>query len=319
MVIIELPIMYDASRMDSDAPYTPATATDVPEEKLERFENATKWYMVALSVAIIPSLAVPYLVELSPEGQLFFRWSDRVIWGLFVAEYIVRLWLANAKWRFVKNNKIDLLLVVVPFLRFLRPLGLLRFARLGRLLAPLLLVARGIKAARPALIRHGVAYALLIAGLATVGGMILVYTWESQRAESEITSWRSAAWWTLETLTTAGSETQWPESREGQVVRIVLVLAGLALFGLITARFASWFVEYDEERREERRHRELQTKLAALEAKLDRILREADASTSAVVRGEGGDADSGPGGLSQTTGDGPQQAPRAAQPSQEGG
>lgn len=308
--------MYDdASRMNSDAPHTPATATEVTEERLERFENATRWYMVALSVAIIPSLAVPYLVELSPAGQLFFQWSDRVIWGLFVAEYLVRLWLANAKWRFVKHNKIDLMLVVVPFLRFLRPLGLLRFARLARLLAPLLLVARGIKAARPALLRHGVAYALLIAGLATVGGMILVYTWESQRAGSEITSWKSAAWWTLETLTTAGSETQWPESREGQVVRIVLVLTGLALFGLITARFASWFVEYDDERHEERRHAELQARLAALEAKLDRVLSEVDAAAGAIVRSD--DA-SGPAGLSQTPEDRPQPAPSAAQPSREG-
>lgn len=98
-----------------------ATAGQVSEERLEEFEEKSKWVMLGLTVAIIPSLAVPYLVQLSPAWRHALSALDIFLWAAFAAEYLWRLRLARARWRFVKNNKIDGLLVLIPLCVFHAP------------------------------------------------------------------------------------------------------------------------------------------------------------------------------------------------------
>jgi voltage-gated potassium channel len=244
------------------------------EQALNDFEEAVKWPMLALSVAIIPLLAIPLVMQLSETQRTAFTVVDVVIWVLFAAEYFVRLYLAPRKRHFMAHNILDLALVVVPFLRPLRAMRALRALRLLRLATALLFVARGIKASRRALMRHGLVYVLLVAALVMVAGVIVIRDVEAGHPESKIDSWGAATWWTFETVATAGSETPWPSSSEGQIVRVVLVLSGLALFGLITASLASWFVEVEEEKHDKARHHELEERLDRLQATLDALLAE---------------------------------------------
>jgi len=60
-----------------------------------------------------------------------FTVADVAIWAAFAVDYVARLYLAPARWRFVRSHLLDLLVLVVPFLRPLRALRLLRIARLG--------------------------------------------------------------------------------------------------------------------------------------------------------------------------------------------
>ena len=53
-----------------------------------------------------------------------------------------------------------------------------------------------------------------------------------------------ALWWTAMLLTSIGSE-YWPQSAEGRLLCFLLSLYGLAVFGCITASFASFFVGRD--------------------------------------------------------------------------
>ncbi len=63
---------------------------------------------------------------------------DYLAWAAFSAEYVIKLYLAPDRWRFVKANIPDLVLVVVPMLR---PLRVLRGAWLRRLLRQIRLIA----------------------------------------------------------------------------------------------------------------------------------------------------------------------------------
>jgi voltage-gated potassium channel len=248
-----------------------------PSDKaVQQFEEATKWLMLALAVAIIPLLVIPLVVDLSPAQRTVITTLDYAIWAIFGVEYFIRLYLTpgGKRRRFMKRNWLDLVLVVVPFLRPLRVFRAVRLLRLLRVATALLFIARAIKASRRALLRHGLAYVLLIAILVTVGGAIVVHEVEMGHPDSKIQSWGSAAWWTVETVATAGSETPWPASSEGQVLRVVLVLIGLALFGFFAASLASWFVEVEEERHEEGRHRDLEARLDRLQETLDALLAE---------------------------------------------
>ena len=73
-------------------------------------------------------------VASSPTVQRVFAVTGTVLWVLFVAEFLLRLWLAPARWRFLRHNWWQVAFLVLPALRFLRGLALLRVVRAGRVL-----------------------------------------------------------------------------------------------------------------------------------------------------------------------------------------
>jgi len=236
------------------------------EQALNDFDEYWQWPLLVLSVAIIPLLLIPYTMQLSPAWSIAFRVADWVVYALFALEYFVRLYLAPKKRHFIVHNIPALALVIVPFLRPLRALRAVRALRLLRLTAALLLVVRAIKASRRALMRHGLAYVFLVAILIVVAGVIVIHEVEAGHPGSKISSWGDASWWTIRTVTTAGSETSWPASGMGQFMRVVLVLLGVSLFGLITASLTSWFVGLDEQKHVKTRKLELEQQLDELQA-----------------------------------------------------
>ena len=58
-----------------------------------------------------------------------------VLWAVFAAEFVLRLYLAPRRGRFLRGNWWQLVFLVVPFLRFLRLFWVLRTVRVGRLLS----------------------------------------------------------------------------------------------------------------------------------------------------------------------------------------
>lgn len=63
------------------------------------------------------------------QALLVIGWA---LWMIFIAEFTVRAWVTNDRRRFWRRNWWQVLLLAMPFLRFVRLLGLFRFARLGR-------------------------------------------------------------------------------------------------------------------------------------------------------------------------------------------
>lgn len=59
-------------------------------------------------------------------------------------------------------------------------------------------------------------------------------------------------WWAAATMTTVGYGDEYPITRDGRAVGYGLMLAGIALLGIVTASIASWLIdrvrEVDEER-----------------------------------------------------------------------
>jgi voltage-gated potassium channel len=89
-------------------------------------------------LAMIPLIVVPLVYDLSPATNSAFLAIDYLVWAAFAVEYAIKLWLAPDRWRFLKANVPDLIIVVVPMLRplrILRSVRLLRLLRLARLAA----------------------------------------------------------------------------------------------------------------------------------------------------------------------------------------
>lgn len=189
-------------------------------EALERFERQAAWPMLVLSLAIIPLLVIPLVADLSPATEDVFFALDWLIWAAFAVEYGVRLYLAPEKGRFVRANVIDLVVVLVPFLR---PLRVARSARMLRLLRAVRVGAfllRGIDAIRDVLTRHKLHYTLLVATVVTIAAGVLVAEVERGSEDPNIESIGDGLWWAVTTVTTIGYGDRYPTTAAGAASRL---------------------------------------------------------------------------------------------------
>jgi voltage-gated potassium channel len=224
--------------------------------------------MLVLALAMIPLLVMPLVVDLSPGLDRALLAVDYLIWAAFAIEYAAKLYLAPDRWRFAKANIPDLVIVVVPMLR---PLRVLRSVRLLRLLGLARLVAlavEGLQEAREILRRRGLSWVLLIVLALNLVAAALVLAFERDLPGGNIHSYPDALWWAVTTITTVGYGDRFPMSPAGRGVAVVLMVSGIALFGVITASIAAYFVEQKAEQDLAGRLDRVLERLDAIEAKL---------------------------------------------------
>ena len=208
------------------------------QASLDRFERATEVPLLALAVLLVPVLVVPLLTELPEAAVTTLAVLDIAIWAVFALELGVRLYLTpEGKWRFLRREWATVLLVVVPFLRPLRVLQLLR------LTAVLGVVGRE---ARRIFLHHNLHFIILLTALLVFGAAGLALAVE-QNAGGSIDSFGDALWWATTTITTVGYGDTYPVTSSGRVVAAVLMVAGIAFFGVVTANLATYFLERSKE------------------------------------------------------------------------
>ncbi|WP_324276688.1 potassium channel family protein [Blastococcus brunescens] len=70
---------------------------------------------------------------------------------------------------------------------------------------------------------------------------------EGDHPDANVDGFGDALWWAFATVTTVGYGDRYPITTEGRVIAAGLMLAGIALLGVVTATFASWLVERVQE------------------------------------------------------------------------
>ena len=98
-------------------------------------------------------------------------------------EYGIRLYLAPNKRFFVSHNIIDLLFVLVPFLRPLRVFRSVRAIGVLRATRGTIVLLRAVDAVQDVLKKHKLGYTLLIAMIVVVGSGFLVVAVEQGNPE----------------------------------------------------------------------------------------------------------------------------------------
>src|SRR5680860_63704 len=226
---------------------------------LERFERATELPLLVLALIFIPLLVLPLAFDLPEAVDSTFVALDWFIWAVFV--------LTDAKARFVWRNVPDLIVIVVPFLRPLRiarSARALRLLRLGRLVALLAIVNRE---ARRLLVRHGLHWALLTIGVIVLAAAALITVVEEREPGASIRNFGDGIWWAVTTITTVGYGDTYPVSDAGRGIAAAVMLAGITLFGFLTANLATFMLERSGHAQESGA-----SGSAAIEAKLDELL-----------------------------------------------
>jgi voltage-gated potassium channel len=244
-------------------------------EALERFERQTALPMLVLSLAIIPLLVIPLTLDISASTESVFFALDWLLWAAFAVEYGIRLYLAPDKGRLMKDNVIDLVVVLVPFLRPLRIARSARVLRLLRATRVVVFLLRGFDAFSDVITRHKLHYTLLVAGIVTIGAGLIVGELEHGVVGANMTSVADGPWWAVSTVTTVGYGDVFPVTAAGRGVAVVLMLVGVGLYGLLAASLASFLIERGhspEVTPEDVGLEDIAARLSRIEQRLDALL-----------------------------------------------
>jgi voltage-gated potassium channel len=168
--------------------------------------------------------------DLSPGWAATCRVVVWVTWGLLGVEYLVRLALAQDRWRFVCSHPIDLASIALPLLR---PLRLLR---LVTLLSVLNRYAGNSLRGKVGIYLVGSATLIVF-----VGALAML---DAERGHGgPIESFGDSLWWAMTTITTVGYGDMYPVTTTGRLIAAALMIAGIAVLGVVTASLASWLIE----------------------------------------------------------------------------
>jgi len=219
-------------------------------ERWRTLKQLDEWLRTPMLLLSLVWLVI-VVVELTRGASALLTTLGTAIWIVFIAEFVLRFTLAPDKGVFLKHNWLTLIALVVPALRLFRALAVLRAARALRGMRLVRIVGtanRSMNALKTTLRRRQFGYVvgltLLVLALGA-GGML------SFEPADEVTggfrSYWDALWWTGMLVSTMGSGF-WPLTTEGRILAFLLSVYGLAVFGYLTATFASFFIGRDADR-----------------------------------------------------------------------
>lgn len=196
-----------------------------------RWRELTDWPMAVAALAFLVAYAYAVLYQPTGGGA---RVVDVVMigtWALFVIDYLVRLAIADRRLHWFAWHLHELAIIALPVLR---PLRLLR------LVALIGIVQRTVGGAlRGKVVTYAVgstAVLIMVASLAMLDA-------ERLDPDATITSYGDALWWASATVTTVGYGDYSPVTGTGRLIALGLMIAGIALLGVVTATLASWLVQ----------------------------------------------------------------------------
>ncbi len=204
----------------------------VAERRREQWEELADWPLTIAALLFLGAYAWPILDTTLSRGWVHacqaVTW---VTWAMLGVDYMVRLLLSRRRGLFMRRNLLDLTVVALPLLR---PLRLLRLVTL------LSVLNRYVGAT---LRGRVAAYVLMSTSLVIFVSALAVLDAERGREGANINSFGDALWWAASTVTTVGYGDRFPVTVTGRVVAVFLMLAGIALLGVVTASVASYLLE----------------------------------------------------------------------------
>lgn len=231
---------------------------------------------------ILALVSVP-LIVLEAHGNTTVAASalaaNWVIWALFAVDLFVRTMITThrPRLRYLVSNWFDVAIVFLAVIPFLRPIRVLRNARLLRIARSLRIVGflgrfwQGSVRAWKGVEGRLIGLAVLIVLVAGSLGIWMV----ERNADGPIDDYPDALWWSVATVTTVGYGDVYPVTSEGRGIATLLMIAGIAVFGLVSANLAAMILRPARESSNEGLRREV----AELTAAVERLIQEQDSGT----------------------------------------
>lgn len=189
-----------------------------------------------LALAFLVAFSWPAFVEeMSPNTQLTLEVVQWVSWCAFALDLTIGILKSKNKLSYISHHPLEVLTVLLPFLR---PLRLLRVISFGSLVIQKVAVGRQFAITLKVFLSS-----ILLAYIAAVQITIT----ERGVEGSNIKNFGDGLWWAVTTVTTVGYGDRFPTTSMGRVLAVGLMLVGISLMGVITASVAAWFVKMSQD------------------------------------------------------------------------
>jgi len=194
------------------------------------------WSLTFLALAFLFAYSYPaFVVEVSPSSQSILDGIQWVSWIAFAADLLFGIYKATNKVQFLKRHPIEILAVILPFLR---PLRLLRFISFGTLVFEKVNLGKSI----------AISFKVIVTALfLTYLAGIEITMAERGEPGATIQNVGDGFWWAITTLTTVGYGDIYPTTTEGRFIAVGLMVSGICVLGVISATVAAWFVKMTQD------------------------------------------------------------------------
>lgn len=225
---------------------------------LARWRRYTEIPLMALAVGSLPVLLIEIVHDQLPRSdRLFIDIVNLAVLIAFAADYVVELVLASNRRRFVRSEYLSLLVVVAQAIALfpsLAAFGILRALRGARAFRVVGLVARAAaihgtaaRDGRKVLRKHAASFAFAVAGLTWITSAAAFTVVEDVGVGRRVHSFFDALWWSIGTMSTAGSGDVYPITAAGRVISGFTMIVGISTFALVTAKIAQFLIRAESD------------------------------------------------------------------------
>jgi voltage-gated potassium channel len=211
-----------------------STATETQATlRAERTERRLRVPLIFAALLAIPTIVMQES-DLGESWQSLASVLDWCIWAVFAANLALMLAVVPDRRRWLIQNPLDVLIVVLtpPFLP-----ATMKLARVLPIVRLLWLVAVANRL-RNVFSLEGLRYAALIVFTVVVGGGVLFVAVEPGQ---NLSTW-DGLWWAAETVTTVAYGDIYPTTALGRIVATVVMTAGIGFVALLTGALAQRFL-----------------------------------------------------------------------------
>ena len=194
------------------------------------------WSLTLLALAFLFAYSYPaFVAEVSPSSQSILDGIQWVSWIAFAADLLFGIYKASNKVQFLKRHPLEILAVILPFLR---PLRLLRFISFGTLVFEKVNLGKSI----------AISFKVIVTAifLTYLAGIEITMA-ERGEPGATIQNVGDGFWWAITTLTTVGYGDIYPTTTDGRVIAVGLMVTGICVLGVISATVAAWFVKMTQD------------------------------------------------------------------------
>lgn len=195
-------------------------------------ENIWNETLTFLAIVFLIIFSYPaFDAEISNSTETALDNLQIIIWAIFALDLFYGIWRSENRVLYIKKHPLEVVSVMLPFLR---PLRLLRVISFAGLAIQKIAIGRQF-----AITLKAVVTTLFLTYISAVQITVL----ERSSPSSNIKHFGDGLWWSITTVTTVGYGDRFPTTLEGRFLAVFLMLTGISMVGVLTASVAAWFVK----------------------------------------------------------------------------